>query len=80
MKIVLYTFPTCKYSKLARTFFRRRQLKFEEITLFKEGEARLNLVELTGQMATPVIVIDDEIIIGFDDDRLKQIIKEKKAK
>jgi glutaredoxin len=34
------------------------------------------MITKTGQMGVPVIVVDDEIIIGFDQARLEQAIKE----
>jgi len=78
MKIEIYTLPHCPYSIKAKKFLKKKKLKFEEITLFKEEENRLKVIELTGQMATPVIVIDDEVIVGFDEVNLKKILKEKK--
>ena len=78
MKIEIYTLPHCPYSNKAKKFLKKKKLKFEEITLFKEEENRLKVIELTGQMATPVIVIDDEVIVGFDEVNLKKILKEKK--
>lgn len=37
-------------------------------------EARQDLVRLTGQMAVPVIVVDDQAIVGFDKARLKSLL------
>jgi len=75
MKITIYTNPKCSYSKKALTFFKRRKLPFEEKTLFKEEINRLEIIELTGQLTTPTIRINDEIIIGFQEDKFKELIK-----
>ena len=37
-------------------------------------EARQELVRLTGQMAVPVIMVDDEVVRGFDKARLKALL------
>jgi len=79
MKIKIYTSPHCKLSEEAKTFFRRRQLPFEELTTFKEGGNRLEMFELTGQISTPTIVIDQEIILGFNHEEMLEIIKRKKT-
>jgi glutaredoxin len=79
MKIKIYTTPTCLYSTKAKRLLKQRKLPFEEITLMKEGEARLEMIELSGQMATPVIVIDGEVRVGFDEPVLKDFLKKKKA-
>lgn len=78
MKIKIYTDPNCPYSNKAKKFFQRRKLVFEEVSLAKKEGARQQLFELTGQLATPVIQIDDELIIGFEESLLKEILKKKK--
>lgn len=80
MQIKIYTNPNCPYSEKAKKFLKKRKLKFEEISLFKNEEARLETFEKSGQIATPVIEIDGEVIVGFDGPAFKQILKEKKKK
>ena len=40
----------------------------------ENAEARQDLVRLTGQMAVPVIMVDDEVVRGFDKTRLKTLL------
>jgi glutaredoxin 3 len=40
----------------------------------QDVEGRDELVRRTGQMAMPVIVVGDEVIIGFDRPRLTQLL------
>jgi len=37
-------------------------------------EARQDLVRLTGQMAVPIIMVGDEVVRGFDKQRLKILL------
>ncbi len=39
-----------------------------------DAEARDRLVALTGQMTIPVIVIDDQVVRGFDKPKLKTLL------
>ncbi len=78
MEIKIYTNPHCQFSEKAKKFFKKRKLKFEEISLFKNEEARLETIELSGQMATPVITLKGEVITGFDEPALKALLKKKK--
>jgi len=79
MKIKIYTLPNCSFSDKAKKFLKKKRLEFEEISLFKNEEARLEVINLSGQMATPIIIINEEMIIGFNESSLKTIIKKKKA-
>ncbi len=40
----------------------------------EDAEARERLKKLTGRLATPVITVDDEIIVGFDRGRLQRLL------
>ena len=39
-----------------------------------DDESRQKLVNLTGQMSIPVIVVDGEIVQGFNKPRLKSLL------
>jgi hypothetical protein len=39
-----------------------------------DAAARGELVARTGRMAVPVIMVDDEVIVGFDRGRLKRLL------
>jgi glutaredoxin 3 len=47
---------------------------FEDINVMADPEARDRLVKLTGQMSIPVIVVDDEVVQGFNKARLKSLL------
>ena len=49
-------------------------MPFEDINVMADPQAREELVRLTGQMAVPVIVVDDQVIRGFDKPRLKSLL------
>lgn len=40
----------------------------------EDQEAREELVRRTGQMAVPVILVDDEVVVGFDRGRLERLL------
>lgn len=39
-----------------------------------DAQAREDLVRLTGQMAVPVILVDDQVVRGFDKPKLKALL------
>jgi glutaredoxin 3 len=40
----------------------------------EDSNARAELIARTGRMAVPVIMVDDEIIVGFDRGRLQRLL------
>lgn len=73
-KITIYTTPTCVYCKMAKEFLAEHKISYEEKDVSADVEAREEMFKKSGQMGVPVIDIDGEIIVGFDEERLKELI------
>lgn len=65
-KITLYTTDFCPYCVRAKQLLEKRELAFEEINLARDPDGRAKLVELTGMMTFPQIIVDEQPIGGFD--------------
>jgi hypothetical protein len=44
------------------------------VNVAEDPEGREELVRRTGQLAVPVTVVDDEVVVGFDRPRLAQLL------
>jgi hypothetical protein len=44
------------------------------VNVAEDAEGREELVRRTGQLAVPVTVIDDQVVVGFDRPRLTQLL------
>ena len=49
-------------------------MPYEDINVMADPQAREQLVKLTGQMSIPVIVVDDQVVQGFDKAKLKSLL------
>jgi len=47
---------------------------FEDLNVVENADAREELVRLTGRTQIPVIVVDDQVVVGFDRGRLQALI------
>lgn len=65
-KITLYTTDFCPYCVRAKQLLEKRDLAFEEINLARDPDGRARLVELTGMMTFPQIIVDGHPIGGYD--------------
>lgn len=73
-KIKIYTTPFCVYCQKAKNFFAENNISYEEIDVTKDDGALNEMVKKSGQMGVPVIEIDNNIIVGFDQNKIKQIL------
>ena len=66
-KVEIYSTSTCHYCLLAKEFFSANNISFTDYNVGSDIQKRKEMVEKSGQMGVPVIVIDDkEVIVGFD--------------
>jgi alkyl hydroperoxide reductase subunit F len=72
-QVKVYTTKTCQYCRLVKAFLEKHNVPYEEIDVGDDQNAAGEMVELTGQFAVPVTVVDDEVVIGFDAKRLNEI-------
>ena len=74
MDIKIYTTPTCGYCHQAKRFLSELGVNYAEFDISRDRAAAEEVVKLTGQMGVPVIVVDGQVIIGFDRARLEQLL------
>lgn len=72
--VVVYSTEACVYCRMAKDFFMENKIDFTEKDVYMDEEARNEMVKMTGQSGVPVIVIDDEVIIGFDKGKIKELL------
>ncbi len=73
-KVTIYSTPTCVFCKMAKAFFAANKVEYAEKDVAADLEARKEMVEKSGQLGVPVIDIDGAITVGFDKDRLSELL------
>jgi glutaredoxin 3 len=72
--VVIYSTPTCHFCQLAKEYFKENGVTYREYNVASDMEKRTEMVEKSGGMAVPVITIDEEVIIGFDKEKLSEAL------
>lgn len=72
--IKVYSTLTCPWCIRAKQFLKDNNIDFQSIDVSADQAAADETMKKTGQMGVPVIDIDGEIIVGFDKDRIKQLL------
>jgi len=74
MEIKIYSTPTCPFCQMAKKFFQENNLQFTDYNVAENRQALEEMISKSGQMAVPVIDIDGKIIVGFDREKIKQLV------
>ena len=73
-KVKLYSTPTCVWCRAAKEFLDEEKVAYEEINVASDAIAREYMFKRSGQMGVPVIEIGNEIIIGFDKEKISELL------
>ena len=71
-EVKVYSTPTCPYCKMAKKFLGDNGIKYQDLNVAEDDAAREEMISKSGQMGVPVIDVDGEIVLGFDQTQLKQ--------
>ncbi|MEK7175639.1 MAG: glutaredoxin family protein [Patescibacteria group bacterium] len=72
--VTIYSTPTCHYCNLAKDFFKKNNVVYTEYNVAQDPNKRKEMVEKSGQMGVPVIFIENEMIVGFDEETIKKAL------
>jgi glutaredoxin-like YruB-family protein len=78
-KVTIYSTPTCVYCKMAKEFFAKNNVAYEEHDVASDLKAREDMVNKSHQLGVPVIDIDNQIIVGFDQRTIEGLLGLKKT-
>ncbi|MBI2673763.1 MAG: NrdH-redoxin [Candidatus Zambryskibacteria bacterium] len=74
-KIEIYSTESCHFCQMAKKFFTDNNIPFTDYNVGINTAKRTEMVEKSGQLGVPVIVIDDkDIVIGFDKSKLSSLL------
>ena len=75
MKVVIYTTKDCPFCKKTKEFFKEHNIKYSEKDVGEDEKASEEMIKLSWHHGVPVIDVDGEIIVGFDEEKLKEALK-----
>jgi glutaredoxin 3 len=64
--VTVYTTTPCPWCERAKALLKAKGMAYEEINMARDPEGRAKLVELTGMMTFPQVVIDGRVVGGFE--------------
>ncbi|MES2470764.1 MAG: glutaredoxin family protein [Patescibacteria group bacterium] len=72
--VKIYSTPSCTYCNLAKEFMKSQGIAYTEIDVAADPVKRKEMIDLTGQMGVPVLDIEGDIMVGYDEERLKELL------
>lgn len=75
MTIKVYSTPTCPWCVAAKRYLASKNADFEDLDVSRNREAAMEMVQKSGQRGVPVIEINGNIVVGFDQATIDRLLK-----
>jgi glutaredoxin 3 len=72
--VIIYSTPTCVYCNMAKSFFKANGVTYNDFNVATDLDKRKEMIDKTGQMGVPVIDIGGEVVVGFDEAKLRSTL------
>ena len=72
--VSIYSTPTCVYCKAAKDFMKAHNVPFTEYDVAADLVRRKEMIERSGQMGVPVLDIDGQIMVGYEEKALSEAL------
>jgi glutaredoxin-like YruB-family protein len=73
-KVVIYSTPTCPYCKRAKEYLSRKGISYQEYNVAVDKDKAKEMIQKSGQMGVPVIIVDSEVMVGFNQVQLDKLL------
>lgn len=75
--VEIYSTPSCHFCHLAKEWLTEKNIPFTDYDVAADQEKRKEMVEMTGQLGVPVIKIGMDVMIGFNEGKMAELLESK---
>jgi glutaredoxin 3 len=73
-KVTIYSTNSCHFCHMAKDFFKEKGVEFEDFNVGENLEKRKEMIDKSGQMGVPVVLIKDQVIVGFNKPKIVELL------
>ena len=70
--VKVYSTTTCPYCKMAKRFLETNKIPYQDLNVAEDKAVLEEMIHKSGQMGVPVIDVDGEFVVGFNQAWLKE--------
>jgi glutaredoxin 3 len=73
--VEIYSTPSCHFCQMAKEFFKENNIAYTNYDVSIDTAKREEMMDKSGQLGVPVIIIDDkDLIVGFDRKHVAELL------
>lgn len=75
MNVTVYSTPTCPWCHKVKEYLQYKEVRYRDVNVAADREGAIEMIRKSGQSGVPVIDIDGNIIVGFDQARIDSLLR-----
>ena len=75
VKVTVFSTISCPWCRRVKEFLKVNKIVFTNVDVGSDQKAAKEMVKKSGQTGVPVIDIDGKIVVGFDEEKLRSLLK-----
>lgn len=72
--VVVYSTPTCPWCKKAKDYLTQKGIAYTNYDVAADRDKAKEMIDKSKQMGVPVITIDNQVVIGFNQPQLDKLL------
>ncbi len=73
--VTIYSTPTCVYCHNLKEYLTKLNIAYKDIDVASDEKELEKMVAISGQMGVPVVEIEGNVVIGFDKEKIDELLK-----
>ncbi|MBN2348566.1 MAG: hypothetical protein JXJ22_07010 [Bacteroidales bacterium] len=73
--VTVYSTPTCSWCNTLKSYLRKNRIIFTDIDVSRDEQAAKDMVNKSGQQGVPQMLVDGELIVGFDQKKINRLLE-----
>lgn len=74
MDITVYSTPTCPWCTRVKDYLRGKDVDFRDLNVAEDRRAAIEMIQKSGQRGVPVVEINGNIVVGFDQGKIDNLL------
>jgi glutaredoxin-like YruB-family protein len=72
--VEIYSTESCHFCHMAKEWLTSKNIPYTDYNVGVDQEKRKEMVEMTGQLGVPVIKIGNDVMIGFNQPKMAELL------
>ena len=73
-RVVVFSTPSCPHCRTAKRYLSQKGVRYTDVDITRDASAARDMMRISGQQGVPVITVGGRPIVGFDRQKLDQLL------